>query len=376
MNVRYPVFDGHNDTVLRLDMAGGDIQPFFEGRKRGHIDLPRARRGGLVGGFFAVFVPNPDDVIEALTHPEATGSGPRGGKQPSRPRVSRDHVPYPAAIEQAFAAEHAGRMVGLLDAMASHPSGRVQALREPEGLEDWWDGVRQGMGAEPPLGALLHFEGAEPIHADLIDLESWYDRGLRSLGLVWSRPNDFAYGVPFRYPSTPDHYDGLTAAGFDLVRACDDLGILLDLAHLNEKGFWDVAKTTSKPLVVTHTGALSVCPSSRNLTDDQIRAVGDSGGVVGVTFHCGDLRPDGRLNPDTPLDVVVDHLDAFAEIVGPEHVAIGSDFDGALMPRELSDVAAMPKLLERMAARGWSPEDIEKVAGANWIRALRTAWSG
>ena len=374
MSFRFPVFDGHNDTVLRLDMAGGDIQPFFEGRKRGHIDLPRARRGGLVGGFFAVFVPNPDDVIESLTRPETSGSGPRGGKQPSRPCVSRDHVPYPASIEQAYAAEHAGRMVALFDALTTHPSGQVQPLRGPEDLEGWWADACAG-GARPPMGAVLHFEGAEPIRSDLADLEGWYERGLRSLGLVWSRPNDFACGVPFRYPSTPDHYGGLTPAGFELVRACDELGILLDLAHLNEKGFWDVAKTTTKPLIVTHTGALSLCPSSRNLTDDQIRAVGDSGGVVGVTFHCGDLRPDGRLNPETPLDVVVDHLEAFAELVGPEHVAIGSDFDGALMPRALADVAALPKLLECMVARGWHPEDIEKVAGINWIRALRTAWS-
>lgn len=368
MTVRLGVFDGHNDTVLRLDMAGGDAEPFFRGRERGQVDLPRARSGGFSGGFFAVFVPNPDDAIEALTRPDA-------GERRNRRRVSRDHVPYPVAIERSYASEQAGRMVDLFDRLCAHPSGAVRALRTIDDLDAWWRGLRGASWADEPLAAVLHFEGAEPVRTDLADLEDWYRRGLRSLGLVWSRPNDFAFGVPFRYPSTPDHFGGLTRAGFELVRACDDLGILLDLAHLNERGFWDVAKTTRKPLVVTHTGALSVCPSSRNLTDDQIRAVGDSGGVVGVTFHCGDLRPDGRLDPDTPLDVVVDHLEAFAEIVGPEHVAIGSDFDGALMPRELGDVASLPKLLERLSARGWSAEDIERVASSNWIRALRTAWA-
>lgn len=375
MDPRFPVFDGHNDTLLRLDMAGGDPEPFFAGRLQGQLDLPRARRGGFVGGFFAVFVPSPNDVVEALTTPDAPNQSKR-----SRPRVSRDHVPYPDAIDHVYASNSAGRMVDLLDSIAAHSSQDVQVLRSLDDLEAWWS---QPPAAPPPdepsdampLGAVLHFEGAEPIRRDLADLEHWYARGLRSLGLVWSRANDFAYGVPFRYPSTPDHYGGLSSAGFDLVRACDELGILIDLSHLNEKGFWDVARTTSKPLVVTHTGALSVCPSSRNLTTDQIRAVGDSGGVVGVTFHCGDLRPDGRLNPDTSLDIVVDHLDAFAEIVGAQHVAIGSDFDGALIPRDLADVAALPRLLERLSERGWSEPDIEAVAATNWLRALRRAWS-
>lgn len=373
MQQSFPVFDGHNDTLLRLDMAGGDPEPFFRGREGGHIDLARGRAGGFVGGFFAIFVPNPDDSVEALTRAEPDGGTNGGRRGRARPRVSRNHVPYPAAIDQTFASEHAGRMVDLFAAMERHPSGAFHGLRTVEGLDEWW-GAAGGNGPESPLGAVLHFEGAEPIRKDLADLDDWYDRGLRSLGLVWSRPNDFAYGVPFRYPSTPDHFGGLTRAGFELVRACDELGILLDLAHLNEKGFWDVARTSTKPLIVTHTGALSVCPSSRNLTDDQIRAVGDSGGVIGVTFHCGDLRPDGRLNPDTPLDVVVDHVEAFAEIVGPRQVAIGSDFDGALMPRDLADVSAMPRLLERLEARGWSVQDIEAVAGSNWIRALRAAW--
>src|SRR5213076_3622570 len=132
--------------------------------------------------------------------------------------------------------------------------------------------------------AIVHFEGADPLAPDLSDLHRWYERGLRSVGLVWSRPNAFAEGVPFRFPSSPDTGPGLTAAGRDLVRACNRLGILVDLSHINEQGFWDVARLSAAPLVATHSAAHSLCPSTRNLTDKQLEAIKASEGMVGLTF--------------------------------------------------------------------------------------------
>src|SRR5206468_1669749 len=128
-------------------------------------------------------------------------------------------------------------------------------------------------------------EGAEPIAPDLSNLERWYDRGLRSIGLVWSRANAFAEGVPFRFPSSPDTGPGLTDAGRELVRACNRLGILVDLSHLNEAGFWDVAGISDKPLVATHSNAHAICPASRNLTDKQLAAIKESDGMVGLNYH-------------------------------------------------------------------------------------------
>jgi membrane dipeptidase len=141
----------------------------------------------------------------------------------------------------------------------------------------------------------MHFEGAETIQTDLSDLAGYYAQGLRSLGIVWSRANDFAEGVPFRFPHSPDTGPGLTDAGKALVRACNDMGILIDLSHLNEKGFWDVERLTTAPLVVTHTGVHAICASTRNPPDKQIDAVGASGGIIGINFSVGMSRPDGKF---------------------------------------------------------------------------------
>ena len=124
----------------------------------------------------------------------------------------------------------------------------------------------------------MHLEGAEAIDPDLEAARpAWHGRGLRSLGPVWSRANVFAHGVPFRFPSSPDVGPGLTDAGAALVAACAELGILVDLSHLNEAGFWDVARLEPGPLVASHSGAHALCPASRNLTDRQLDAIGASG---------------------------------------------------------------------------------------------------
>ena len=125
---------------------------------------------------------------------------------------------------------------------------------------------------------------------------------------MWSRPNIFGHGVPFAYPRSPDIGPGLTAAGKELVRACNRLGIMIDVSHLNERGFWDVAALTNAPIVATHACAHAVCASTRNLTDRQLDAVRESDGVVGFNLSVCDVRPDAHLDADTPLDTVVDHL--------------------------------------------------------------------
>jgi membrane dipeptidase len=224
------------------------------------------------------------------------------------------------------------------------------------------------------IAAVLHFEGAEAIDEGLDALHVFYAAGLRSLGIVWSRPNAFAAGVPFRFPGSPDTGPGLTDAGRALVRACNELGIMLDLAHLNERGFWDVAGLSDAPLAVTHAAAHSLCASTRNLTDRQLDTVGASGGVVGVAFHVGNLRADGRQDADTPLSEIVRHVDYIARRIGIDHVAFGSDFDGAIMPHELGDVAGLPRLIEALRAHGFEESDLRKVTHENWLRLLERTW--
>ena len=229
-------------------------------------------------------------------------------------------------------------------------------------------------GARPV--AVLHFEGAEPIDPGLQSLDLWYAAGLRSMGLVWSRPNDFANGVPFIWPSSPDTGPGLTSAGQALIRRCAELGILVDLSHLNEAGFWDVQRAELGPLVASHSGVHALCATSRNLTDRQLDAIGESGGLVGIVYACPFLRSDFADDPDTPVELIARHAAYVAERIGVEHVALGSDYDGATIPAELGGVAGTPKVLDALRAAGFSEADLEAVAWDNWRRVFDAWWAG
>jgi membrane dipeptidase len=184
----------------------------------------------------------------------------------------------------------------------------------------------------------------------------------------------FAEGVPFRFPSSPDTGPGLTPAGRDLVRACNRLGILVDLSHLNEAGFWDVAEVSEAPLVATHSNAHALCASSRNLTDAQLDEIGKRGGVVGVNFAVTFLREDGSQVPETPLSEIVRHIEYIADRIGIDHVAFGSDFDGAVVPDALGGLAGFPKLAAELRDAGFDDEAVAKVTHRNWQRVLAETW--
>lgn len=349
------VFDGHNDTLLKLfPRAPLRGRSFFERGAEGHVDLPRALEGGLGGGFFAVFAPNP-----AFTY------GPQGNvplhRTPEGYEVPLEG-PYPWELAEPFTRGVVERLFELEAAS----EGRVAVVRDAETLERCFE--------EETFAIVLHFEGAEAIAPDLSNLEEWHGLGLRSLGLVWSRINAFGEGVPFRFPSSPDTGPGLTRAGKELVAACNRLGIMIDLSHLNEKGFWDVAARSTAPLVSTHTAVHALAPRSRNLTDAQIDAIGSSGGVMGVIFSNYDLDPQGRLDADVPLSLLARHIAYVAERIGVEHVALGSDFDGTQMPSELGDAAGLPRVLEALQSLGFSEEELAQIAHRNWRRVLRRTW--
>lgn len=225
------------------------------------------------------------------------------------------------------------------------------------------------------LAAVPHLEGAAPVAPDLSNLDFLYAAGVRSIGLVWSRPNAFGHGVPFEYPGHPDVGPGLTDAGRDLVDACNDRGIVVDLAHLNAAGFLEVAERSTDPLVVSHAGAHALSPSSRTLTDGQIDAVGDSGGVVGVTFAVSQLHPDGKDDPDLPPATLADHVAHVADRIGVEGVALGSDFDGATVPDAVGDAAGLPRVVDALRERGFGGDDLARIARDNWLRVLGETWN-
>jgi len=221
---------------------------------------------------------------------------------------------------------------------------------------------------------VLHMEGAEAIGPEQEELSDLCEAGLRSLGIVWSRPNCFGHGVSFGFPGSPDEGPGLTDAGRALVRACNELGVLVDTSHLTERGFWDVAECSAAPLVASHSNAFALCPSPRNLTDDQLRAIGDSGGLAGLNFHVGMVREDGAEDRDTPLSALAAHAAHMAEVAGVESVALGSDFDGATMPLQLADASRLPALFDALRSFGFADDELELIALGNWRRVLAAAW--
>jgi membrane dipeptidase len=325
----------------------------FERSGIGHLDLPRAREGGFGGGFFACWTP-PD--------PES------GWTEEAALTMTEDgyEVADAPPLDLIYARKTADALVKILFQLESESGGRIKVVRTAEELESC---LRDGV-----LAAVLHFEGAENLGPDPGTLEDLHEAGLRSLGLVWSRPNAYGHGVPFRFPASPDTSPGLTEAGRELVRECNRLGILLDLSHLNERGFWDVVEITEAPLVATHSNAHALCPTTRNLTDRQLDAIRDSDGMVGVNFAVGFLREDGKDEEETPIETVVQHVDYLVERIGVERVGFGSDFDGAKVPREIGDASGLPKLLAALGERGYDDASLKKLVQENWVRVLRATW--
>jgi membrane dipeptidase len=343
--VNTPIIDGHNDVLSHLyEQAQPDDALLREDTAT--ITVPRAKAGGVAAGLFAVLPPAPS---------WDTTRTPGGYEIEMAPAVPWEESARSIGMQGA-------RLFRLLDACDGH----VRLIRDAADLDACLAGEA--------LGVVFHFEGAEAIDTDLDALDVWYAAGLRSVGLVWSRPNAFAHGVPFRFPSSPDTGPGLTEAGTRLVRRCAERGIAVDLSHLNEKGFWDVARALDGPLIASHSGAHALCTYSRNLTDAQLDAIKASDGLVGINFDVGSLREDGGDDANTPLSRIAEHARYVADRIGVDHVAFGSDFDGATMPAELPDASAYPRVLAALEAIGFESDEVARIASGNWRRVLAAAW--
>ncbi len=344
-----PIFDGHNDVLLRLWEAGGRAAvPAFSSGDSGHIDLPRARKGGFAGGFFAIYVPSPGeggDTLDAMAQPTYD-------------------LPLPAPVAEKDARSVALEQADILQEMENQ--GQLKICRSTDQIRDCFTTNR--------LAAIMHMEGAEAIDPDFKALDAFHERGLRSLGPVWSRPTIWGEGVPFRFPSDGDTGGGLTEHGKALIQACNKRRIMVDLSHMTEAGFWDVANITDAPLVATHSNVHAICPSARNLTDKQLAAIAESGGMVGLNFATAFLRPDGQMKADVPLEVMLRHLDHMIAILGEDGVGLGSDFDGAQVPEEISDVSGLPMLVSAMERHDYGTDLIEKICYRNWLRVLDATW--
>jgi membrane dipeptidase len=362
---RLQILDGHNDVLSKLleaeraavhsGASPGERnkgRPFFERSDEGHIDLPRAREGGFAGGLFSIYV---------AADPQAPSpAGPVLGEKDGEP------VRFPRPLELSYAQRTSLAELGILFRLERESGGQVRIVRSLADLNRCL--------ADEALAAVIHFEGAEAIDPRLDMLEFFYSAGLRSLGPVWSRPNDFGEGVPYLFNHSPDTGPGLTDLGKELVRACNRLGIVVDVSHINEKGFWDIATLSQAPLVATHSNAHALCSSPRNLTDRQLDAIRDSDGIVGVNFYVGFLREDGRDDASTPLSRIVEHFEYLVNRVGIDHVGFGADLDGAHIPDEVRDVVGFAKVAAALEATGYDAAEMRKLTHENWLRVLGASW--
>ena len=350
------VFDGHNDVLLRLwrnSRSGNDpVEEFRSGIAAGHIDAPRALAGGLAGGLCAIYIPATDTIASGnlvLQAPDPSGHYVTPLAEPLERTPSLDIALAMASIALKLDREKVWKLC--LSTADIH-----LAI------------------ADKKFAAVLHMEGCEAIDADLEALDVFYAAGMRSLGPVWSRNNIFGHGVPFAFPMSPDAGPGLTDVGFELVKTCNRLGIMLDLAHITEKGFWDVARTSDQPLVASHSNAHALTPVARNLTDKQMDAIKESRGLVGLNYAVTMLRDDGQDDADTPLSDMVRHVDYMVERMGIDCVAIGSDFDGCTVPAEISDAAGNQNLVAALKSAGYADGELQKICRDNWLRILASAW--
>jgi membrane dipeptidase len=353
MAISYPerrklieIFDGHNDSVQRIQEYSSQGVNFLERSTVGHLDLPRAQEGSMIGGLFAMFVRPEHPPKENLTVTETVNK-----------------VRLPQAIDPSYAKREIAKQLAALKALEARACGKIRITTSVDEIER----ARR----DRSFAIVIHMEGAESLGPDLYELDELYGSGLRSLGLVWSRPNIFGHGVSFGWPGSPDTGPGLTPLGKDLVGECNRQGIMIDLSHLNERGFWDVAKLSTAPLIATHSCVHAICASTRNLTDMQLDAIRESDGIVGVNLCVNDVRPDGCRDANTSLDLVARHFTYLADRLGVDRVAIGSDFDGTTIPAAIADASGLPNLVAALRESGFDDTSLRKIASENWMRVLR-----
>ncbi len=347
-----PFFDGHNDTLLKMLVHGQKTDLFFSEHNDMHLSLPKAVKGNLIGGLFAVCVPTPE-----------LSSGNKEELEKKRQTLFSDRFD---TVDHHHAYQMTMEVMKRFDQLIMLSDEQIKIVRT---VSDLNEAISKGL-----FSVVIHFEGAEQIDASLDNLESFYEKGLRSLGVVWSRPNVFGHGIEIRFPGSPDNGHGLTDAGKELVKACNRLGIMVDLSHMTEKGFWDVAGISNAPLVASHSCVFNLCNCSRNLTDKQLDAIGESNGLVGINFAVQFLRKDGKRVLDTPAMEIVRHIKYIADRIGPKHVAIGSDFDGATIPNQIGDAAGLQNLTKAMQEIGFNREEMELISYKNWVRIFSDTW--
>ena len=304
------IVDGHCDTLLELY---NKKRSFWKTNQKGHLDWPRLLAGKVNVQFMAIYIEPPYKPCGSLA-----------------------------------------RVLELLDYFRGlQADGDIKTILSKQDV----------LNITPHVHAvLLAIEGGEALEGKLGVLRVLFDLGFRSMTLTWNQRNSLADGVWEK-----DSRGGLTALGREVTAEMNRLGMLIDVSHLSEAGFWDVIALSKQPVSATHSCCKALRDHPRNLSDEQLRAIRQNNGIIGINFYPGFL-----CEKQATIDHVIDHLEHAAVTAGIDHVGLGSDFDGITKtPQGLENAAQFPRLTARLLERGWKPADIQKVLGGNFIRVLR-----
>ncbi len=358
LHTRASVCDLHSDTVLKLKK--GD---FILGEKnsKGHIDIPRLKEGGVDLQVFAIW-------------------------------VAPEFLPDSAAREA----------LDLIDLFYQQLEKYPDDLELAKNISDFKKINKKGR-----IACVLGLEGGHSIEGDIFLLRTFHRLGVRYMTLTWENSNLLASSAS----DTSTQKGGLTELGREVVKEMNRLGMIIDISHLSEQAFWEVMELSKAPVIASHSCVRAICNHYRNLNGEQIKAIAKSGGVIGINFFSGYLDDDFRKTSDSiykeiqinkeelkekfkgdekkieeetellysnanfpppaSLSKLVDHIDYVVKLVGPDYVALGSDFDGIpAIPLEIKDASGLPAITQELLNRGYKDKDIKKILGGNFLRVF------
>lgn len=355
------VIDTHNDILMPIFLQGADID---KNNPNTQSDFVKWKKGGLDVQVFSIYVPE---------------------------RYKSGHFSY---------------VMKLIDRMEEYS----QTYSETFVLCKNYAELEQGLQSGKFCG-LMGCEGGKMVEGSMENLETLHNRGVRYLGLTWNTSNEIA--ISARDETEKGKKGGLTDFGRQVVKRMNELGMLIDVSHLGETAFWEVAELSSSPIIASHSNVYNLAPHYRNLTDDQIKAIAKSGGYIGINFfnkfidpspNVGQIRSiqnkyengsrqfEGEYENDltgfnekryeyitnnyseggTPVDMLIDHIDYIVKLVGVDYVGLGSDFDGSITTvNEIYDATCYPIITKKLVERGYSEQDIRKILGLNFIRVFK-----
>ena len=322
------VLDSHCDTPTQI-FRGRDLA---KDNESAHVDFPKIKRGGVDAAFFALYIP--------------------------------------ADLEGDAALEHADRLYAcVMETLAANPDKAALAVTEQQAYENKSKGL---------FSIFLGLENGSPIGKSLERLREFYDKGVRYMTLCHTRDNEICDSCA----SSEKTWHGLSPFGIEVVAEMNRLGMLIDVSHISDEAFYDVLKYSTQPVVATHSCCRALAGHPRNMTDDMIRALADKGGVIQINFYplfLDDSFPEAEMftAPRPSYKRIADHIDHVVGLVGIDHVGLGSDFDGIdVTPEGLENASMIPLLFDELRSRGYSEEDLEKIASRNFFNVFSCAGAG